>query len=47
MFQMLSAYSWMHRSLLKKPILATLVMLLLIHSSWFLYASSTSACVLM
>jgi len=40
-FQMLSAYSLMQRSLLKKPILATLVMHLVIHSSWFLYASST------
>lgn len=33
-FQMLSAYSSIHLSLLKKPILATLVMHLVIHSSW-------------
>ncbi len=45
-FQIISAYSWIHLSLLKKPILDTLVIHLLIHSSWFLYASSTSSCVL-
>ena len=42
-FQILSAYSLIHRSLLKNPIRATLVIVLVVHSSWFLYASSTKA----
>ena len=46
-FQMLSAYSLMHRSLEKKPMRLTLMMHFDNHSSWSLYASSTSACVLM
>ena len=44
-FQIVSAYSSIHRSLLKNPIRLTLVIHLVTHSSWFLYASSTSACV--
>lgn len=46
-FQMPSAYSLMHRSLLKKPMRATAVMHLATHSSWLRYASSTSRCVSM
>lgn len=46
-FQMPSAYSLMHRSLLKKPMRATDVMHLDTHSSWLRYDSSTSRCVSM
>ena len=47
MFQMLSAYSSMQRSLLKKPILATVKMALVVHASVSLYDSSISSCVWM
>jgi len=36
MFHIASAYSSMHLSLVKKPILATVVMVLVTHSSWSL-----------
>jgi hypothetical protein len=43
MFQMLSAYSSMHLSLLKKPILATVKIALVVHASVSLYDSSISS----
>ena len=46
-FQISVAYSSMQRSLLKKPMRATLVIVLVSHYSWFLYASSMSFCVSM
>ena len=43
MFQMLSAYSSMHLSLLKKPILATVKIAVVVHASVSLYDSSISS----
>lgn len=47
MFQISSAYSLMQRSLLKKPMRATLRIVFFTQLSWSRYALSTSACVSM
>lgn len=44
-FQIISAYSSIHRSLEKNPIRATLVIVFVSHVSWSLYASSINLCV--
>lgn len=47
MFQILSAYSLVTRSMEKNPMRATDVIDLASHSSWFWKASSTISCVVM